>query len=92
LRGIEAPRSAEDRAAKSAAMKAQARKGRMELLEWLRAQNVRSGYKHVSQPTAFGTFTLECTPEVMALLRGAPNVASVTRVNDVPLDLLSRRR
>ncbi len=70
-------------------MRALAKERRDRVVAWLAEQDVRGEYKRVSQPTAFGTFTLECTPNVMRLLRRAPHVESVTRVDDVPLELVS---
>lgn len=91
LRGVEIENETGapmDRQARLNAMKAHSKAAREAVLAWLREQGVKGSYKHVSQPTAFGSFTLECTPEVMRLLRRAPGVASVTRVNDVPLQLI----
>lgn len=77
-----------DRSARYAALQSMGRAARDEVLTWLRDQGYKSGYKHVSQVTVFGTFTVECTSEVMAALRRAPGVFSVTRVSDVPLELI----
>ncbi len=93
LRGMEkASASGDDRAAKSAAMRAAAAEGRAAVVAWLKQQNVQGEYKHVSQPTAFGTFTMECSAAVVRLLKRAPGVESVLRVSDVPLEVVSRKR
>lgn len=91
LRGIEAENengAPMDRQTRLNAMKARSRAARDRVLAWLREQNVKGDYKHVSQPTAFGSFTMECTPELLRVVRRAPGVESVTRVNDVPLQLI----
>ncbi len=90
LRGLEAASaSGVDRAAKYAAMRSAAKEGRSAVVAWLKVQDVKGQYKRISEATAFGTFTLECTPAVVRLLKHAPGVQSVTRVSDVPLEVLS---
>lgn len=90
LRGMEAASAGgADRAAKHAAMRAAAKEGRSGVVAWLKEQNVQGQYKRVSEATAFGTFTLECSPAVVRLLKRAPGVQSVTRISDLPLEVLS---
>lgn len=93
LRGMEqASANGDDRAAKHAAMRAASREGRARVVAWLKEQDVQGQYKRVSEATAFGTFTLECSPAVVRLLKRAPGVQSVTRVSDMPLEVASRKR
>lgn len=93
LRGMEqASASGDDRVAKHAAMRAAAREGRARVVAWLKEQDVQGQYKRVSEATAFGTFTVECSPAVVRLLKRAPGVQSVTRVSDTPLEVVSRKR
>lgn len=93
LRGVqEAGASGTDRATKFAAMKRAAKEGRGKVVAWLKEQDVQGQYKRVSEATAFGTFTLECSAAVVRLLNRAPGVESVTRVSDLPLEVVSRKR
>jgi hypothetical protein len=93
LRGIEkAAASGDDRVSKHAAMRAAAKEGRNRVVAWLREQNVEGQYKRVSEPTAFGTFTVECSATVVRKLKRAPGVQSVVRVSDVPLEIVGRKR
>lgn len=93
LRGVDKAAAGEDdRVSKHAAMRAAARDGRNRVVAWLREQNVEGQYKRVSEPTAFGTFTVECSAGVVRKLKRAPGVQSVVRVSDVPLEVVSRKR
>jgi hypothetical protein len=80
------------RAEKIGAMKAAAKQGRDRVVHWLGEQDVRGEYKRVSQPTSFGTFTMECTPRVTELVRRGPGVESAERVADLPLEALRGKR
>lgn len=69
--------------------RAQARAMRDEVLEWLEEQGVApEEVAVVSEPTVFGTFTVETTPQVARLLEHAPHVAHVIPADDVSFDLL----
>jgi hypothetical protein len=69
--------------------RAQAREMRDAVMEWLREQGVgREDVSDVSEPTVFGTFTVETTPQVARLIERAPHVAHVIPAEDAPLDLL----
>lgn len=59
------------------------------VMDWLKEQGVaREDMSDVSEPTVFGTFTVETTPQVARLIERAPHVAHVIPADDVPLDLL----
>lgn len=75
-----------------AAMRAAARAQRNAVVEWLVEQGLRDQVKKVSEVTAFGTFTLECSAGVCESLGNAPNVESVTKVGDLPLKLIDAHR
>ena len=93
LRGMDkAAASADDRVSKHAAMRAAAKEGRSSVVAWLKKQDVEGQYKRVSEPTAFGTFTMECSAGVVRKLKRAPGVQSVVRVSDVPLEVVARKR
>lgn len=69
--------------------RAQAREMRDAVMDWLEEQGVaREDVSDVSEPTVFGTFTVETTPQVARLIERAPHVAHVIPADDVPLDLL----
>jgi hypothetical protein len=93
LRGVEqAGAGCDDRVSKHAAMRSAAKEGRRNVVAWLKEQDVQGQYKHVSEATAFGTFTMECSAAVVRLLKRAPGVQSVVRVSDVPLEIVSLKR
>ncbi len=68
--------------------KVEAKRLRDEVVAWLKAHKGSGSYRRVSEATVFGTFTLEATPDLVALLAGAPHVESVAPVDEVPMTLL----
>lgn len=66
-----------------------ARARQTELLAWLTGVKGSGSWRRVSTPTAFGTFTLEATDDIIALLARAPGVSSVIPTDQAPLTLLT---
>lgn len=59
------------------------------VMDWLQKQGIEHGdVSDVSEPTVFGTFTVETTPAVARLLEQAPHVTHVIPADDVSFDLL----
>ena len=71
------------------ALKEQAKEKQSALLAWLDAEKQGGSYRRVSAPTAFGTFTLEVTEDLMPLLGRAPGVSSAIPTDGAPLVLLN---
>jgi hypothetical protein len=71
------------------ALKEQARERQRALLVWLDAEKGSGSYRRVSAPTAFGTFTLEVSEELLPLLERAPGVAGVIPTEGAPMFLLN---
>jgi hypothetical protein len=90
LRGIDEAReqAADGRASQYAAMRTLARERRSEVLDYLRANAEPDGWRKPSEVTAFGTFTVDCTPSALRVLRHAPHVQSIVRVADTPLRVI----
>ncbi len=76
------------RAERYAALRTLARTQRDELLGWLRANAEPDSWRKPSEVTAFGTFTLDCRPAGLRVLRHAPHVLSVVRTGDAPLHVI----
>jgi hypothetical protein len=72
------------------ARKEAARSAQKQLLLWLDEVKGNGSYRKASTPTAFGTFTLEVTEELIALLESAPEVESVIAVADAPMELIGK--
>lgn len=72
-----------------AARKQVARTRQAEVIAWLESHKGNGAFRRVSAPTAFGTFTLEASPEVEKLLAHAPGVESVVATDGAPMVLLT---
>jgi len=72
-----------------ALLKEQAKERQSLLLTWLDGAKGKGSYRRVSAPTAFGTFTLEVTSELLPLLERAPGVESAIPTEGAPMALLN---
>jgi hypothetical protein len=88
LRVMEDVRSGEGRTAQYNAMRTLARERRAEVLNYLREHAEPDAWRKPGEVTSFGTFTVDCRPSGLRVLRHAPHVESVVPVGSTPMRVI----